>query len=376
MKKLFLFVLTAMMICGCSKNENENPAPPEEDIFSVDITSLEFSGRGGTRYISFESTQDWTLSGGASWCEPSQKSGSGTERYFSVDFSATSNTTTDNRSTAFTLKSGEQSVEIQITQEFVPTVIVSEAGTLQQILTEQNLLETTELKINGIPDETDFKFLKSVLTLNYLDISDVNLEELPERAFANSLISHVILPRSLKVIGNEMFYMAKTRTVQMFDEVVTIGDKAFYMSEIHSVFHFSSKLQTIGKEAFYHCSGLYSLKFPASLETIGESAFANLTYSVTSYPSLDYIFFGKGSNGVEILGTDTFKEDIASAFYFGTKTPPQGGFPFAKGNYVNAWTVKIYVPKLYVSAYQKLWSRDWDVQGSFMTLEDNMPEDK
>ena len=36
MKKLFLFVLTAMMICGCSKNENENPAPPEEDIFSVD----------------------------------------------------------------------------------------------------------------------------------------------------------------------------------------------------------------------------------------------------------------------------------------------------------------------------------------------------
>ena len=61
MKKLFLFVLTAMMICGCSKNEN--PAPPEEDIFSVDITSLEFSGRGGTQYISFESTQDWTLSG-------------------------------------------------------------------------------------------------------------------------------------------------------------------------------------------------------------------------------------------------------------------------------------------------------------------------
>lgn len=296
MKKLFLFVLTAMMICGCSKNENENPAPPEEDIFSVDITSLEFSGRGGTRYISFESTQDWTLSGGASWCEPSQKSGSGTERYFSVDFSATSNTTTDNRSTAFTLKSGEQSVEIQITQEFVPTVIVSEAGTLQQILTEQNLLETTELKINGIPDETDFKFLKSVLTLNYLDISDVNLEELPERAFANSLISHVILPRSLKVIGNEMFYMAKTRTVQMFDEVVTIGDKAFYMSEIHSDFHFSSKLQTIGKEAFYHCSGLYSLKFPASLETYWGKCICEFDIFRHELPSLDYIFFKKGRN--------------------------------------------------------------------------------
>lgn len=403
MKKLFLFVLSAMMICGCSKNGNETPEPSEEDIFSVDETMLEFSGRGGTQYISFESTQDWTLSGGASWCEPSQKSGSGTDRYFSVDFSATSNTTTDNRSTAFTLKSGEQSVEIQITQGFVPTVIVSEAGALQQILTEQNLLETTELKINGIPDETDFKFLKSVLTLNYLDISDVNLKELPEKAFEHSLISYVILPRSLKVIGNEMFYMAKTTTVQMFNEVVSIGDRAFYMSEISdwNKFHFSSKLQTIGKEAFYHCSGLHSLKFPASLETIGVSAFANLTYSVTSYPSLNYIFFEKGSKlkavgqeafcraldcdgiiymqhctQVETLGYDTFKEDIASKFYFGTKTPPQGGFPFAQGSYVNAWTVDIYVPKLYVDAYRKLWSWDWGVQGRFMALEDNMPEDK
>ena len=122
---------------------------------------------------------------------------------------------------------------------------MSEAGTLQQILTEQNLLETTELKINGKPDETDFKFLKSVLTLNYLDISDVNLEELPERAFANSLISHVILPRALKVIGNEMFYMAETRTVQMFDEVVTIGDKAFYYERNSfgfSIFHPNYKL--------------------------------------------------------------------------------------------------------------------------------------
>lgn len=401
MKKLFLFVLTAMMICGCSKNENENPAPPEEDIFSVDETTLEFSGRGGTQYISFESTQDWTLSGGASWCEPSQKSGSGTDRYFSVDFSATSNTTTDNRSTAFTLKSGEQSVEIQITQGFVPTVIVSEAGALQQILTEQNLLETTELKINGIPDETDFKFLKSVLTLNYLDISEVNLEELPEKAFANSLISHVILPRSLKVIGDRMFDTAKTTTVQMFDEVITIGYGAFSNSEIRSNFHFSSKLQNIGERAFWRCSGLYSLKFPASLETIGESAFANLEPYIGSYPSLDYIFFEKGSKlktvgreafyraldhdgiiymqhctQVETLGSDTFKEDIASKFYFGTKTPPQGGFPFAQGGYVNAWTVDIYVPKLYVDAYRKLWSWDWGVQGSFMALEDNMPEDK
>jgi hypothetical protein len=262
-------------------------------------------------------------------------------------------------------------------------------------------LETTELKIKGTLDKTDFKFLKSVLTLNYLDISDVNLEELPERAFESSLISHVILPRSLKIIGDRMFDTAKTTTVQMFDEVITIGYGAFSNSEIRSNFHFSSKLQNIGGRAFWRCSGLYSLKFPASLETIGEEAFANLEPYIGSYPSLNYIFFEKGSKlktvgqeafyralnhggiiymqhctQVETLGRHTFKEDIASKFYFGTKTPPQGGFPFAQGGYVNAWTVDIYVPKLYVDAYRKLWSNDYDVQGRFMALEDNMPEDK
>lgn len=408
MKKLFLFVFSAMMICGCSKNENENPAP-KEDQFSVDQTLLEFDARGGVQYIYIESTQDWTLSGGASWCEPSQTSGDGMEDgSISVQFITSSNTTTDNRSTTFVIKSGEQAIEITITQGFTSTVVtVSKAGTLQQILTEQNLLETTELKINGILDASDFKFLESVLTLNYLDISDVNLEELPEKAFANSLISYVILPHSLKVIGNQMFYMAKTRTVQMFDEVVTIGDEAFYMSEIHSDFHFSSKLQTIGKRAFYHCSGLYSLKFPASLETIGESAFANLEPYIGSYPSLDYIFFEKGSKLKTIgagafkhaidyegiiymqhcteitdMASDAFRRDIASKFYLGVKTPPAYSLPFDRGRlddggrYTNGWTVEIYVPEMYVDAYRKIWDSNDEVNGLYMLLESNMPEDK
>lgn len=409
MKKLFLFALFAMIICGCSKNGNENPAPPEEDIFSVNETMLEFSGRGGTLYTSFESTQDWTLSGGASWCEPSQKSGSGTDRYFSVYFSATSNTTTDNRSTAFTLKSGEQSVEIQITQEFVPTVIVPEAGALQQILTEQNLLETTELKINGILDETDFQFLKSVLTLDYLDISDVKLEELPDKTFERSLISHIILPRTLKIIGNNMFYYAKTSTVQMFDEVISIENEAFTFSNISTYygFHLSSKLQTIEAEAFRDCSGLRYMKFPASLETIGECAFANLTYSPTSYPSLDYIFFEKGSKLKTIgagafksaidhegiiymqhcteiidIASDAFRRDIASKFYLGVKTPPASFLPFDRGRlddggrYTNGWIVEIYVPEMYVDAYSKIWGSYDGITGRYMSLESNMPEDK
>ena len=59
----------------------------------------------------------------------------------------------------------------------------------------------------------------------------------------------------------------------------------------------------------------------------------------------------------------------------GQKHRPKEDSPLQKATASMLGLLK-YVPKLYVGAYQKLWDRDWDVQGSFMALEDNMPEDK
>lgn len=242
MKKLFLFVLTAILICGCSKNENStNSTPPTVDMFSVSPTSLEVSGQGGRELIDIQSTRSWTLSGGTSWCKPTETSGDASAIYGTsvesqfIFFNIEGNPTDKSRSATFTIENGEQSIEITITQGVISTVVtVTEPGTLQQILTEQNLLETIELKIKGVLNETDFNFLKTVLTLRYLDISDVNLEELPNAAFSHTLIKHIILPRSLKVISEQMFYMAETTTVQMFDEVIAIENRAFQESKISS----------------------------------------------------------------------------------------------------------------------------------------------
>lgn len=422
MKKLFLFVLTAILICGCSKNENStNSTPPTVDMFSVSPTSLEVSGQGGRESIGIQSTRSWTLSGGTSWCKPTETSGDASAIYGTsvesqfISFNIEGNPTDKSRSATFTIENGEQSIEITITQGVISTVVtVTEPGTLQQILTEQNLLETTELKIKGVLNETDFNFLKTVLTLRYLDISDVNLEELPKAAFSHTLIKHIILPRSLKVISEQMFYMAETTTVQMFDEVIAIENRAFQESKISSAsdikqndfdnggLYLSSKLQTIGERAFYDCSRLYSLKFPASLEVIENNAFASLhDFLDKHYPPLEYIFFEKGSKlktigenafddafyykgiiymqhctQVETFGENAFGGEKISEFYLGTKTPPQGGFPFAELNPVTSWTIDVYVPSLYVEAYKKLWKKDYGMRGRFSALEYNMPEDK
>lgn len=415
MKKLLLFALSAILICGCSKNENSTP--PTVDMFSVNSTSLEVSGQGGRELIGIQSTRSWTLSGGTSWCTPSETSGDASEVYGTyphiqvetkyIYFNIESNTTNKSRSATFTIENGEQSIEITITQGVISTVVtVTEPGTLQQILTEQNLLETTELKIKGVLNETDFNFLKTVLTLRYLDISDVNLEELPNAAFSHTLIKHIILPRSLKVISKQMFSLAETTTVQMFDEVITIEDYAFYRCKIESFsynggLYLSSKLQTIGECAFRDCSNLHVLKFPASLEVIKNEAFSGLhDLPDKPYPPLEYIFFEKGSKlktigenafedafaykgiiymqhctQVETFGKNAFDGEI-SKFYLGTKTPPQGGFPFAELNPVASWTIDVYVPSLYVEAYEKLWKKNYGMQGRFFALEYNMPEDE
>ena len=394
MKKLLLFALSAILICGCSKNENSTTV----DMFSVSPTSLEVSGQGGGESIDIKSTRSWTLSGGTSWCKPSKTSGDASVDSQSIYFDVEGNLTDKSRSAIFTIENGEQSIEITITQGAISAVVtVTEPGTLQQILTEQNLLETTELKIKGVLNETDFDFLKTVLTLRYLDISDVNLEELPKAAFSQTLIRRIILPRSLKVISEKMFYMAETSTVQMFDEVIAIENRAFEESKINGGLYLSSKLQTIGEGAFRNCLNLNRFKFPASLEVIKNEAFRSSLAS--SKKLLKYIFFEKGSKlktigenafkgafaykgiiymqhctQVETFGKNAFGGEI-SKFYLGTKTPPQGEFPFAELNPVSSWTIDVYVPSLYVAAYEKLWKKDYGMKGRFFSLEYDMPED-
>lgn len=55
MKKLFLFVLTAMMICSCSKSETEdNPNPnPESSVTGMWLTpdALTFESTGGSETV-------------------------------------------------------------------------------------------------------------------------------------------------------------------------------------------------------------------------------------------------------------------------------------------------------------------------------------
>lgn len=64
------------MICGCSDSGDEiDQQNPKEDTIELSQTTLSFDGSEEKQSIYVHSNRDWTLTGGESWCTPSQFNG-------------------------------------------------------------------------------------------------------------------------------------------------------------------------------------------------------------------------------------------------------------------------------------------------------------
>ena len=68
MKKLFLFALSAIMICSCSKSGTEDNPPIEEEIWLyVSSNDLIFSEENTTTEIYIGTNGQWRITGIPSW---------------------------------------------------------------------------------------------------------------------------------------------------------------------------------------------------------------------------------------------------------------------------------------------------------------------
>ena len=121
-------VAVVVLSIACEKIPDEdklNPNPnPDTTFVSAEPDSLNFSYDGGERPVVISSSSSWTLSGNASWCSPSVKSG---EDGDTVTFKATaiSKNAAGERSTSFTLSCGDSTATIKITQSPRPEFYVS-----------------------------------------------------------------------------------------------------------------------------------------------------------------------------------------------------------------------------------------------------------
>ena len=133
---------------------------------------------------------------------------------------------------------------------------VETKGELENELAGYDYANIESLKITGVLNDVDFLFIYRMMPyLKNLDIAEVNITALPTQAFYKSTnVENLILPNTLIMIGEEMFYQSNLKSVVISANVITIGNSAFR-----------------------ECKSLTSIDIPASVEIIEEAAFKNCT---------------------------------------------------------------------------------------------------
>ena len=91
----------------------------------------------------------------------------------------------------------------------------------------------------------------------------------------DSSLSSVVLPKSIKKIGNGAFYGCSSLTsIALPEGVLEIGGSAFSYCKSLTTFIVPKSVKTIGDGVFMHCSSLKTFDVPETVEELGEGTFA------------------------------------------------------------------------------------------------------
>ena len=161
------------------------------------------------------------------------------------------------------------------------TINVLEAGTLGIWLDGYDKTTITALKITGPLNSDDIATIKGLSQLTILDLENADLEELPSGIFSaenSKLLISIILPKTLKKIGDDAFYNCSglKGNLEIPSSVISIGRAAFYnCSGLRGELKIPSGVTSIGGSAFSGCSGFTGeLTLPPSITSIEAEAFS------------------------------------------------------------------------------------------------------
>lgn len=192
------------------------------------------------------------------------------------------------------------------------------AGTLSEVITNEDISTVTSLKLRGTMDARDFRYMREKLVyVSQLDLSEVNIvaykgiegtydyedidypaNRIPQYAFRpwelsiTLNLSSVIFPASLKSIGICAFDGCfNLKSVTIPSSIRKIEAATFRNCVGLTSLTVPSTVDTIDVEAFAGCKGLTSLNLPSTITYIGSGAFMNCVglTSVTIPPSITAI---------------------------------------------------------------------------------------
>lgn len=168
-----------------------------------------------------------------------------------------------------------------------------------------------------------------------------NITEIPERAFANSMLTKVIIPASVTKIGNEAFAGSAKLTTVVFESA--IGEKGL----------------TIGTRAFKDCTMLSKIVLPKRLESInltkyliknGEIITKDTQHAFAGCTSLVSINVMPGSQNYKSVDGVVYSGDGKTLVYCpptlkGSFTIPNGVLAIAPGAFIECDDLtEVYIP--------------------------------
>ena len=124
---------------------------------------------------------------------------------------------------------------------------------LLQALGDKNLQDAELVKINGSMNSDDWAIVKQLSGAEAIDFTATNITSIPEEGMSGlRYLSTVMLPETLKEIGNGAFYETNFHQVSIPASVETIGYEVWDGTPLQFItFAENSKLKKIGFAAFY-----------------------------------------------------------------------------------------------------------------------------
>ena len=198
-----------------------------------------------------------------------------------------------------------------VEQLFVDDVEVTDFGSSYSFSTEgEHTVRVVFSENSGIP-----LLMFSATTVTSVDINDEVTSIGPNAFFDCTKLTGITIPDSITYIGQSAFYNCSglTGTLVIPESVTSIGSYAFYgCSGLTGELVIPDSVTSIGNEAFRNCLGLTEITIGSGVTTIVEGVFRNcsgltgitIPESVTSIGS--YAFYGcKGLTNITIPNSVT-----------------------------------------------------------------------
>ena len=152
---------------------------------------------------------------------------------------------------------------------------LSAPGTLgNEALSHVNTLpEMHFLRLSGKMNASDWNDISKMTGLTAIDMTNVDIETIPVKAFTNTSIRFIDFPTKLKTIGDNAFdNRLLTGPLVLPEGLDSIGKEAFQKNYITEV-TIPESVRAIGVTAFYDNESLKSATLNNSMESISQSLF-------------------------------------------------------------------------------------------------------